>query len=218
MRSSACRRGGPVRGMMHAERRTLARCGLHLGATAVRLGDRGDDREAEARRRRSHACATGRSARTVRTRAPRLRRLMPGPSSATSITASSPSLARRGRRTGVSRRRVRARVLEQVREHLAEPVLVAGDDDRAGRSRRATGRSGDVTRRSSTAARDEPGEVDRAAFERPALIEPREQQQVVDEHAHARRLFLDAAHRLREVVGPVGSRRAGTARRSRGST
>ena len=64
-----------------------------------------------------------------------------------------------------------------------------------------------MTRRSSTAARDEAGEVDRLAFERAALVEAREQQQVVDEHAHARRRFLDAPHRLGEIVGP-GARAA----------
>ena len=41
-------------------------------------------------------------------------------------------------------------------------------------------------------------------LERAALVEAREQQQVVDEHAHAVRVLLDAAHRLGEVFGTVG--------------
>ncbi len=41
-------------------------------------------------------------------------------------------------------------------------------------------------------------------FEGPTLIEAREQQEIVDQHAHARRGFLDAAHGLGEIVGPRG--------------
>ena len=44
-------------------------------------------------------------------------------------------------------------------------------------------------------------EVDRRELERAALVEAREQEQVLDEHAHARRRLLDALHRLGEVVG-----------------
>jgi len=36
----------------------------------------------------------------------------------------------------------------------------------------------------------------------PALIEAREEQEVVDEHTHARRRLFDPAHRLRKIVGP----------------
>ena len=54
----------------------------------------------------------------------------------------------------------------------------------------------------STASRDDLGEVDRLALERPALVEPGEQQQVLDEHAHALALAADPGHRAGEVVGP----------------
>ena len=47
-----------------------------------------------------------------------------------------------------------------------------------------------------------------AALERPALVEPGEQQQVLDERAHAHRLLLGAAHGLAELVGVGEAARA----------
>ncbi len=40
-------------------------------------------------------------------------------------------------------------------------------------------------------------------LERTTLVEPGEQQEVVDEHPHADGLFFDPAHRLGEVLGPL---------------
>ena len=94
-----------------------------------------------------------------------------------------------------------AGVLQQVVDDLAQAARVARDDsgsvevgvedalgvDRAGRVDRVG---------------DDRSEVDRLALERPALVEPSEQQEVVDEHAHAFRLGFDARHRPGEVVGP----------------
>ena len=92
-------------------------------------GDRGDDREAEAGAA-ALACARWIGAVEALERAvPRRRPTCPALGRSTSITASSPDSPTRtwiGRR----RRRVRARVLEQVREHLAQAVLVASHDDR----------------------------------------------------------------------------------------
>ena len=51
--------------------------------------------------------------------------------------------------------------------------------------------------------RRQPRQIDRRVLERAALVETCEQQQVVDEDPHARRLFFDATHRLREVVGSL---------------
>ena len=58
-------------------------------------------------------------------------------------------------------------------------------------------------RAASTASRATSLELDRLALERPALVEPGEQQQVVDEQPHPPRLALDAGHRPLEVVGPL---------------
>ena len=100
-----------------------------------------------------------------------------------------------------SRRRVHARVLQQVVDDLAQASGVARDDrgsvevgveDAVG-----VDRTGRVDR-----VRDDRREVDRLALERSALVEPSEQQEVVDEHAHALRLRFDARHRPGEVVGP----------------
>ena len=44
-------------------------------------------------------------------------------------------------------------------------------------------------------------DVDRGPFERAALVEPRQQEQVVDQHTHARRLLLDACQQPGEVLG-----------------
>ena len=102
---------------------------------------------------------------------------------------------------GCSRRRVHARVLQQVVDDLAQASGVARDDrgsvevgveDAVG-----VDRTGRVDR-----VRDDRREVDRLALERSALVEPSEQQEVVDEHAHALRLRFDARHRPGEVVGP----------------
>ena len=63
----------------------------------------------------------------------------------------------------------------------------------------------------------EVGEVDLGVRGVDDLVEPRERQQVLDEHAHARRLVLDPPHRLLDVLAARARRPCGTARRSRGS-
>ena len=62
-------------------------------------------------------------------------------------------------------------------------------------------RSGATARASSTASA---ASAVRSTGSRTALgdlVEPRERQQILDEHAHARRLVLDARHRLGDVLG-----------------
>ena len=56
---------------------------------------------------------------------------------------------------------------------------------------------GAVSTASATTSSRSTGSV----LERSSLVEAREQQQVVDEHAHAPRFALDAGHRALEVVG-----------------
>ena len=94
-------------------------------------------------------------------------------------------------------------VREQVVDDLAQPVAVA-DDGRLARASTLIVRDGLDRARGLDGVGDDLVEVDRLALERPALVEPREQQQVVDEQAHALRLARDPAHRALEVGGPVG--------------
>src|SRR5207249_2421982 len=97
--------------------------------------------------------------------------------------------------------RVDARVVEQVVDHLAQTRGVTDDPDRIVSDQ--LDRSIRLDRpRALDGVRCDRGEVERLAFERPALIQPGEQQQVVDEHAHARRLGLDVGHGLRQILGP----------------
>ena len=57
-----------------------------------------------------------------------------------------------------------------------------------------TSRSGADARSGVGRGRDERDEVDLPLLERTVLVEPGQQQQVVDEHAHAHGLLLDARH------------------------
>ncbi len=70
---------------------------------------------------------------------------------------------------------------------------------RAARSRVPVG----PTRASATASAATRARSTGSRSQRPALVEPRQQQQFLDQHAHARRLLLDAPHGEVEVLGPV---------------
>ena len=118
-------------------------------------------------------------------------------------------------------RSVRAGVLEQVGDHLAQPVLVSGHDDRPGGRERH-----DPVRRDGAHVVDgrarQAGEVDLLPFQRTTLIEAGQQQEILDQHAHARRGLLDPDHGLREVVGtrvraPAEQLRVAANRRERGT-
>ncbi len=50
---------------------------------------------------------------------------------------------------------------------------------------------------------DQPGQIDRLAFQRSSGVEPRQQQHVLDEVRHPFGLGLHPAHRVRDVVGQV---------------
>ena len=95
---------------------------------------------------------------------------------------------------------MRANVREQVVDRLPQPNAIAEHDQRDGRDLdRPVGLDGvgGLDRLG-----DERAEVDPRALERPALVEPGEQEQIIDEHAHSLRLAFDAAHRARQIVGP----------------
>ena len=95
---------------------------------------------------------------------------------------------------------MRAHVREQVVDDLPQPASVAGTV--AGSTASSIGRSGSTDARRLDRLADDLRELDRLLLERAALVEPREQQQVVDEQAHPLRLARDAGHRALEIVRP----------------
>ena len=104
-------------------------------------------------------------------------------------------------------RRVDAGVGQQVRQHLPQPVLVAADQQRLRRHVQAPPvrhvRCLGVGDRVS----GQQSHVDLFAFQRPALVEPGQQQEVFDQLTHPVGFALDPAHRPRQVVR-VGRGRA----------
>ncbi len=74
-------------------------------------------------------------------------------------------------------------------------MLVAVHDHPLGHGRRHPPLGGTGARIGGGVDREH-AEIDRRLFERATLVEPRQQQEVVDERAHAQRLRLGAAHRL----------------------
>jgi hypothetical protein len=93
---------------------------------------------------------------------------------------------------------VPSRVAEQVAEHLVQPVLVTADHHRViGQLEHpAVVRPGDL--RVAGRVDRQPGDVNRLPAERAAGVEPGEQQQVVDEHAHPGGLRQHPAERVRD--------------------
>jgi len=92
-------------------------------------------------------------------------------------------------------------VAQQVAEDLVQPVLItAGEHRVVGQLEDpAVAGAGDpgVARRLD----GQPGHVDRLAGQRAARVEPGEQQQVIDEHAHPGGLRQHAAECVRDLVG-----------------
>jgi hypothetical protein len=89
--------------------------------------------------------------------------------------------------------RVHARVGEQVGDDLAQPGLVARHDGRGIREPDLPIVAGARRLRVADRLDHDAIEVDRSGSELAALVEPSEQQQVLDELGHAHRLRLDAA-------------------------
>ena len=203
-RSSSAPQPAPLRsGSVTAKRAPPPSASAASRAPAVRGDDRRDDRQAEpgarapapagrdrARQKRSNSSLgiVGRQARPVVAdveRAPRRR-----------ARATDTSI-------GVPARRVDERVAHEVREHLAQLARVAVDDDRAVArvACSSISRSGATARASSTASPASAAQVDRLADLLADLVQAGEREQVLDEHAHPRRLVLDAGHRLLDVLG-----------------
>ena len=167
---------------------------------AVGVDDRGHDREPEARRRRGRARARPPSARSARTalrrrwwagrgrgRGPRARTSSPARSSVTSI----------GVPSGVWTNALRSRLPSTWRSWSRSPTTSARTVRRAG----AISRPGAAGAPVVDGVADERGEVERCVRGVGDLVEARERQQVLDQHAHARRLVLDPPHRLLDVSG-----------------
>ena len=106
---------------------------------------------------------------------------------------------------------MRERVAHQVPDDLPQPRLVADDQERgAGLHRQVDG----------PGRGEQPGivhrvggqreQVDRLPGQRPLLIEPGQQQQVLDEQAHPGRFLLHPLHEPVQVVGVEPGRGAGS--------
>ena len=95
-------------------------------------------------------------------------------------------------------RRMRAHVREEVVEDLAQPLAVALHLDGDRRVELDLPARVERPRRLDCVARHVL-ELDRLALERPALVEPGEQEEVVDEQPHPPGFALDAVHRPLEI-------------------
>ena len=226
-----------MRRLRGAETRRSRRGPARCGRRAPRAGARRTPRRRRRRRPRSRS-RRGRRRSRRRSRARARRR--PGRARGRPRRARSARTARRGRRRQagavvadlephvVARRRatptsigvpagvwtsaLRSRLASTWRSWWASPTTtVVGRRARADRRGRARSRARRRRRRARA------GEVDLAVRRVGDLVEPRQRQQVLDEHAHARRLVLDPAHRLLDVLPARAPRPCGTARRSRGS-
>ena len=188
----------PVHWQADGEARAAARGVVGVDLAVVRGDDPGDDRQAQARARLALLAAAPRRARSARTARRSRRSAGPGRGRGPRAPA-----GRRRRATstsiGVPGGRVDKRVAQQVGQHLAQLVGIAAHvawPDGAGRCRgRARSRGRRRPRRRPA------GEVDVLADQVADLVQARERQQVLDEHAHARGLGLDARHRLLGVLG-----------------
>ena len=91
------------------------------------------------------------------------------------------------RRTDTTHRRTRRcvdhGVAQQIVDHLAQAGGVTGDEH-VPMTPSEIGRPGSTARAASTASRHHAAEVDGGPVQRPALVEPGQQQQVVDQHPH----------------------------------
>ena len=91
------------------------------------------------------------------------------------------------------------RVGQQVGQHLPQPGLVALHEHRLGRVQRHLPR-GMRGRGVEHRVGGQGGKVDRFQGQGPALVEAGQQQQVLDQAAHAGALLADAAHDVVELV------------------
>ena len=183
----------------------------------MRGDDGGDDRQAEAGARAAALAAGLRSPEALeqlggvarragrgRGRGPPARASEAAPSTRTSIGVPGAACARVRCASGWP---------ATLRSSSRSPSTMTGPSA----SRRSRGRA---PRRGRRRPRRAPQRAARRARARASRTSSRRAstQQVLDEHAHAGGLLLDAAHRLLGVRRVARARRAGRARRSRGST
>ena len=192
---SGSSRGGGVPGQPEGEQRPAARGVVGGGVAAMLGGDAGHDGQAEPRT----PCrpGPGRPARTGRTRGPAPRRRGPGRGRGPPPRPVGRRGGRRPRsacRRGVWRKALVTRLAIACRRWSGSPRTIDGpgsvERDRpigGGRHGIAAGVGG------------EHGEVDRHPFERSGLVEPGQEEQVLDQGLHPGRLLLDAAHDDRQV-------------------
>ena len=162
----------------------------------MRLGDSGGDREAEtgtAARPRTRAVGAVEALEDARSLLLGQSRPMVGDDEL-GTPVDLPELDGNSR----AGRRVRSRVREQVVEHLAEAGLVARHRRRLDRELDRSARLDDA--RGVDRLADHCGEIDRLLLEGPALVETREEEQVVDEEVHPLRLARDPGHRPLEIL------------------
>ncbi len=99
-------------------------------------------------------------------------------------------------------------VAEEVVDHLAQPVLVAHDDGIGRIEVEVDHPVGVDDTRIVDCRSDQTCHIDTCVLEWATLIEAGQQQQVVDEYAHADRFLLDPMHRSRRcLVVRVGAAR-----------
>ena len=113
---------------------------------------------------------------------------------------------------GVWTSALRSRLPSTWRSWSASPTTSAGPSTSSAISRSGRGRA-----RVVDGVAGQRGEVEPRVRRVGHLVEAGQRQQVLDEHAHARGLVLDAPHRLLDVGRARAPRPCGTARRSRGS-
>ena len=170
-------------------------------APAVRADDRGDDREAEAGAALPALAAALGAPEALEQRVGVVRRQ--AGTVVAHLEADVPAVRGEDDLDRARGGRVHERVAQQVGEHLAQLVGVAEHHRRAvagHRDRAVGGRGAGVVGGVARELREVDLDVRRVRD----LVEARERQQVLDEHAHACRLVLDPAHRLLDVGGRAG--------------
>ena len=109
--------------------------------------------------------------------------------------------SRGGDGDGGAGRGVTAGVGEQVGDDLMQALLVADHDDRFGRQVEFPMVAGGNDAGVGDRVEGEPGQVDRAAVERPAGVQAGEQQEVFDQRRHASGLDHDLSHGVPVELG-----------------
>ena len=172
-------------------------CRRHLDRATVRGHHGVDDAEPQPAATLVAAAARDRCGGSARRCGARGRAGMPGPWSMTSMTAvppSTPSDTSMGVPGGVWTSALRTRLPSTWRRRMSSPMTCTGPSMRAV----TCGGVGGAGVRARVG--HEGAEVNGGALQRASLVEPGEQEQVVDEHAHAPRLLLDAPGGQRDVI------------------